>query len=66
VLTNGLFIVAEQIGNIGDRHAALQQDSRKGVPETVWSGGSSNAPARSKTLPTFRRHISVTVSSRSE
>jgi hypothetical protein len=41
VPTNGFFVIAKQIGDISNRHAALQQDSREGVTETlgVWGSG---------------------------
>jgi hypothetical protein len=39
VPTNGFFVIAKQIGDISNRHAALQQDSREGVTETLGCGG---------------------------
>jgi hypothetical protein len=39
VPTNGFVVIAKQIGDISNRHAALQQDSREGVTETVGCGG---------------------------
>ena len=38
VLADRLFIIAEQISNIGDGHATLQQDARERVPEAVRCG----------------------------
>ena len=35
MLAHGLFVVAQQVRHVGDWHAALQKNSREGVPETM-------------------------------
>jgi len=69
VLPHRLLIIAETLGDIGNGHPALKQDAREGVPETVRGRRFFERPCEfksSKTLLIFRRHISVTVSSRSD
>ena len=39
VLAHRLFIIAEQVGDIRNRHTPLQEDARQRVPETVRRGG---------------------------
>ena len=39
MLTHRVLVVPEKIGNVSDRHAFLQKDSREGVAEPVRSRG---------------------------
>jgi hypothetical protein len=38
VLSHGVFVITEQIGDVGDRYAFLQQNPGERVPEPVRSG----------------------------
>jgi hypothetical protein len=66
VLAHRLFITAEQVGNIRDRHLPLQENARERVPETVRRGGLFNGPATLRALAIRRRQMFVTISRRSD
>src|SRR5262245_50954419 len=38
VLTDGLLVIPQQVGDIGNRHALLQQNPREGMAETMRCG----------------------------
>ena len=55
VLAHRLFIIAEQVGNIRNRHTPLQADARERVPETVRRGGFFKRPGDIEGLGVARR-----------
>ena len=55
VLAHRLFIIAEQVGDIRNRHTPLQADARERVPETVRRGGFFKRPGDIEGLGVARR-----------
>ena len=49
------FIIAEQVGDIRNRHTPLQADARERVPETVRRGGFFKRPGDIEGLGVARR-----------
>jgi len=39
MLAHGFFVIAQQVGDVGDRYASLQQDSRESMAEAMRRGG---------------------------
>lgn len=66
VLAHGLLVVAEQVGNIRDRHTSLKENACEGVPQSMRRRRFIEGFRGLETFASRLRHTLVTVSSRSE